>query len=106
MSENDGSKLSIFAAFVAGGIVGAGLTLLLAPSIGGETREKLISASTEARDKAIKKASETKQRVTEIVKTGKEKAAEFKTDVQAAVETGKEAFKHRKTELLEESEET
>ena len=107
MSENGGTdKFAIFVAFVAGGFIGAGLALLLAPSSGRETREKIKGASTEARDKTIERATEAKQRVTELVEKGKEKAVETKADVQAAVEAGKEAFQKRKTELLEEVKET
>jgi len=106
MSENGGnSKLSVFLAFLAGGLIGAGVTLLLTPSSGREAREKIKDASTQARDKAIEKATGVKQKADEIIEKGREKVTEKKAEVQAAVNAGKEAFHKRKDELLEESKE-
>jgi len=106
MSKNGADKFSIFVAFVAGGLIGAGLTLLLSPSSGRETREKIKDASTKVRETAIEKATEAKQKINELVEKGQEKVTETKANVQAAVEAGKEAFQQRKSELLKEAKET
>lgn len=88
MSENNTNKLSIAVAFFAGGLVGAGITLLLSPSSGKETRGKIKDASTKTRDKAVETATEAKHKADEFVKKGQEKVTEAKADVQAAVEAG------------------
>lgn len=105
MSENNSSKLSVVVAFFAGGFIGAGLTLLLSPSSGKETRDKIKDASTKARDKAVEKTTEAKHKVDEFVEKGREKITEAQADVQAAVEAGKKAYQQRRTELLEEAKE-
>jgi gas vesicle protein len=46
MSDNrDGNGATVALAFIVGGVVGAGLALLLAPASGRETREKLGRAA-------------------------------------------------------------
>ena len=41
MSDNGDGAISFFAGFLFGGIVGAGVALLLAPAAGEETREQI-----------------------------------------------------------------
>lgn len=102
MSKNEGpDRFSIFAAFVAGGIVGAGITLLLAPCSGRETRDKIKDTSNQARDATVKKATEAQKMAAGVVERGKEKVADTAGNVHAAVEAGKDSFQHRKDELLE-----
>lgn len=86
MSENNGfSASSIFLAFILGGVVGAGITLLLAPQSGKETREKIKNL-----------ADDLKEKVTSTVEHGKEIFEEKKSLLSTAVEAGKEAYEREK----------
>ena len=103
---DDGKNIGgILLAFLAGGIVGTVLGIMLAPSSGEETRRKIRATSLEARDKALEKVEAVKSEATELIERGKEKASGVKSQVQAAVDAGKEAYTQKKSELMPESEE-
>lgn len=89
-------------AFFAGGVVGAAVGLLLAPSSGAETRRKIKAASLEAKDKALEKVEAAKSGAASVIERGKEKVSGVKSQIHAAVEAGKEAYKEKKGELTTE----
>lgn len=99
--EKSGDKLSFFGAFVAGGLIGAGITLLLAPLSNRQTRERIESTLTKAQE-AIERATEIEHEVKELIDRGKETISEAQTGIQAAVEAGREAFKQQRAESLKE----
>jgi len=98
MDAGKGCGTAIFIAFITGGLIGAGLTLLFAPSSGGETRRKIKDTTLDVKEKAINKVETAKETLEEAVD-------EIKTTVKAAVEAGKETFKKTKEELEKEAEE-
>jgi gas vesicle protein len=87
-----------FVGFLLGGIIGAGLALLLAPKSGEETREFL-------RDKGL----EIKEKVPEVIKEGIEKSKAVimeglekgKTAVSEGLAKTKALLEEKKTELKE-----
>ena len=82
MEEKDYGTGSLVASFLLGGIVGAGIAILLAPQSGRETREK------------IKELAETvKEKIASSVERAKDILEEKKSVISAAVEAGKEAYK-------------
>jgi gas vesicle protein len=82
MEEKDYGTGSLVASFLLGGIVGAGIAILLAPRSGRETREK------------IKELAETvKEKIAASVESAKDILEEKKSVISAAVEAGKEAYK-------------
>ena len=75
--------------FLIGGLVGAGIALLLAPKSGKELRKDIADATVRTRDK-----------VTETFEKGKDMYREGISAVKTAVEAGKVAYveereKHR-----------
>jgi len=90
---------SIILAFFIGGLVGAGVALLLAPQSGKETRQKIKELADEAKEKAAKYAEEVKTKVTSTVEKGKEVVEEKKSLITTAVEAGKEAYAKEKEKL-------
>jgi gas vesicle protein len=72
---------SVLMPFLVGGIVGAGLALLLAPKPGKEFREDIMRFATSTRD-----------RVSLAMDKGKELYDEGRTAVVGAIEAGKTAF--------------
>lgn len=99
--RNDVGKMLL--AFLAGGAVGALVGILLAPSSGVETRQKIKDASISAKDKAKEKMDSVKIGTVNLFSRGKEKAADVKSQIQAAVEAGKEAYKQKKSEMTSET---
>jgi gas vesicle protein len=97
--ESDRSTGSIILAFFIGGLVGAGVALLLAPQPGKETRQKIKELAEEAKEKATKYAEEVKSKVTSTVEKGKGLVEEKKSLIKTAVEAGKEAYAKEKEKL-------
>ena len=81
MEEKDYGTGSLVASFLLGGIVGAGIAILLAPQSGRETREK------------IKELAETvKEKIAASIESAKDILEEKKSVLSAAVSAGKEAY--------------
>jgi gas vesicle protein len=81
---------SVLVPFLVGGIVGAGIALLLAPKSGKDLRKDIKDI-----------ASDTRNKITTTVEKGKELYVEGTTAVKNAIEAGKLAYveemeKHRK----------
>ncbi|MGE5224047.1 MAG: YtxH domain-containing protein [Omnitrophica WOR_2 bacterium] len=60
MQERESNILSIFTAFALGGLIGAGIALLMAPQSGRKTRHLILSKSQEIRDRAMESAEDTR----------------------------------------------
>lgn len=96
-NNNDGfSASSVFLAFVLGGIVGAGVALLMAPQSGKETREKIKGLADDIKEKATGYAGQIKDKVASAVEDGKGFFEEKKSLLTAAAEAGKEAYEKEK----------
>jgi gas vesicle protein len=83
------TERSVWVPFLVGGVVGAGVALLLAPKSGRELRKDIKDA-----------AGKTRELIIENVEKGKELYSEGLTAVKGAIESGKMAFieereKHR-----------
>ncbi len=86
------SSGSVLLSFLLGGMVGAGLALLLAPQSGQETRRKIRELADEAKEKASEYAGSAKERVKSTLEKGKEFFEEKKSAISSAIEAGKEAY--------------
>jgi len=91
---------SLIFGFFIGGLVGAGVALLLAPRPGAETRQKIKELAGDVKEKATEYAGKVKGEVTSTVGKGKEILEEKKSLVTAAVEAGKEAYQKEKEKLV------
>jgi gas vesicle protein len=100
MDEKQSGKLSTLMVFVAGGLIGAGLTLLIAPFSSGQIREKMESILAKAQE-AIEKATEIEDGVKELIDKGKETISETQVGLQSIVKASKEAFQPQRAESLE-----
>jgi len=94
--EKSHSPSCIILAFFIGGLVGAGVAMLLAPQAGMETRQKIKELADEAKEKAAKYAEEVKSKVTSTVEKGKELVEGKKSLIKTAFEAGKEAYEKEK----------
>lgn len=83
--EEGGSNL---VSFLLGAAVGAGVSLLLAPRSGKETREKLGDWLDERREKS----AELLHKIKEAVPEKTERIAQVKDQIVAAVKAGKQAY--------------
>jgi gas vesicle protein len=93
MKEDTGTVItrgrSVIAPFVMGGIIGAGIALLLAPKSGRELRK-------DVRDLA----SDAKEKLAVAVERGKDLLEEGKSAVAEAIEAGRTAYSHEKEKHL------
>ncbi len=87
---------SIMFSFLLGGIVGAGLALLLAPQSGSETRRKITEASDDLRQKADELVKQARSSVESAFDKGRDTFEEKKAAVSSAFEAGREAFRREK----------
>ncbi len=101
MSENNGfSASSVFLAFILGGVVGAGITLLMAPQAGSETREKIKDLAEDVKEKTTDYVEQAKDKLTSTVKQGKKIFDGKKSLLSSAIEAGKEAYEKEKEKTL------
>ncbi len=82
MEEKNCNTGSLLASFLLGGIIGAGIAILLAPKSGKETIEKI---------KEI--AGTVKGKIASSIDSSKDILEEKKSAISAAFEAGKEAYK-------------
>ena len=97
--EGECSAGPLIFSFFLGGLIGAGVALLLAPKSGEETREKIKEFAGEARGKAEEVIGQVKGKATSVVEKGKEVLEEKKSIVTTAIEAGKEAYEKEKEKL-------
>ncbi|MEW6740855.1 MAG: YtxH domain-containing protein [Nitrospirota bacterium] len=90
--EGGFSAGSVLLSFLLGGMVGAGLALLLAPQSGVETRKRIREFTDDVREKATEYVGQTKEKVVSTVEKGKHLVEEKKSALTAAFEAGKEAY--------------
>ncbi|MCL5061924.1 MAG: YtxH domain-containing protein [Nitrospiraceae bacterium] len=90
--EGGFSAGSVLLSFLLGGMVGAGLALLMAPQSGAETRRKIREFTDDVKEKASDYAGEAKEKITSTVEKGKHILDEKKSAITAAFEAGKEAY--------------
>lgn len=93
---------SIFLSFLLGGLVGAGVALLLAPKSGPETRQRIKELAEDVKEKAEGYVGQAKSRVTSAIEKGKGLVEEKKSIITTAVEAGKDAYEKEKERLAKE----
>ena len=89
MADNSGDLGSFLAGFVIGGLIGAGVALLMAPQSGEETRAMIGEKSIELRDRAYDTASDVQTRAGELASQTAQTYDEQVKRIQAAVDAGK-----------------
>jgi len=77
MADNNGDLGSFLAGFVIGGLIGAGVALLLAPQSGEETRDYIKDKSIELRDRAYETAEEARGKAELIAQQARDRASEI-----------------------------
>ena len=101
MSEsNRCSSGSVFWAFILGGIVGAGITLLMAPQSGKEARDKIKDLASGVKDKTTDYVEHAKDSLKSTVNKGKDFFEGKKSLISTAIEAGKEAYEKEKNKEL------
>jgi gas vesicle protein len=94
MNERNSSLFSLIFAFAIGGLIGAGVALLMAPQSGQETRDLIRNKSVEIKDKAVETASDTRMRASralnDVAQQTKEKVSSLGKRGEQMVEEGKQ----------------
>ena len=94
--HNESGSLGMFFAFLAGGLIGAAVGLLLAPESGEETRKKVIDSTENLREKFRDITETAKTKIDKVKDLGKERLQEQKSIWAEAIEAGKDAIKKEK----------
>jgi gas vesicle protein len=94
MSEEKCGAGGILVAFLAGGLIGAGLALLYAPASGRETREKIGGMAEDLKKKSEQWTGDVKQKVEGFVE-------EERSVLKAAYDAGREAMTREKARFGE-----
>lgn len=102
MKDEGYSSGSMLLSFLLGGMVGAGLALLLAPQSGEETRKKIKDFADDVKDKTTDYVGKTKEKITSYVDEGKGLYEQKKSIVKSAIDAGKEAYEREKERLSKE----
>jgi len=89
VKEVEKKERSMLVPFLVGGLVGAGIALLLAPKSGRETRADI-------KDLAVK----TKEKIATTIQKGRELYNESTTALSGAIEAGKAAYIEEKERHL------
>jgi len=83
---------SVLLSFILGGVIGAGLALLLAPQSGVETRRRLRELTDDVKERASEYIGQAKEKVASSLEKGKHIVEEKKSAISAAIEAGKKAY--------------
>jgi gas vesicle protein len=93
----------MFAAFITGALVGAGVALLLAPQSGAKSREFLRDYAARMKDEidealeyGVQALDSAKDRGEEIINTGKKSLREASDQVTGRAERGKKSVQEAK----------
>ncbi|TAN40680.1 MAG: YtxH domain-containing protein [Nitrospirae bacterium] len=86
------SSGSVLLSFLLGGMVGAGLALLLAPQSGTETRRRIRELADDLKERGEHYIDDAKVKVHESVEKSKGFYEKEKSAINAALEAGKEAY--------------
>lgn len=97
--EGSGGVGSVVSSFFLGGLIGAGIALLVAPATGRETREQIRGLAGDARKKADDYYEQIKEAVTSTLENGKGLVEEKKRLITNAVQAGIEAYEKGKQEM-------
>ena len=89
MADNSGDLGSFLAGFVIGGLIGAGVALLMSPQSGEETRALIGEKSIELRDRAAETASDVQARAGDLASQTTQTYDQQVKRIQAAVDAGK-----------------
>jgi gas vesicle protein len=92
MCEEKNCSGGVLIAFLAGGLIGAGLALLYAPVSGKEAREKINDLTGDLRKKAEGWSGDLKHKVESFIE-------EEKAVVKAAYDAGREAMATEKAKF-------
>ena len=105
MAQNENGGFSagcVLLSFVVGGLLGAGVALLVAPKSGRETRQQLKELAEDVKEKAEGYIEQMKEQVSTVVEKGKDIIEEQKSILVSAVEAGKEAYEKEKEKIVKE----
>ncbi len=96
MKDEGSGSGALLLSFLLGGVVGAGLALLIAPQAGEETRRKIRNLADDIKDRTNEYINETRERVSSVADDGRSYYDEKKSLVKAAIDAGKDAYEKEK----------
>ena len=99
--EHEGSGGgSVVSSFFLGGLIGAGVALLVAPSSGRETRKQIKGLAGNVKEKADDYYDQIEEAVISTLENGKGLLEEKKRLITNAVQAGVDAYEKKKKEMM------
>lgn len=92
---------SIIFSFFLGGLVGAGVALLLAPKSGREAREQIKGLAHEVKEKTGTYVEQVKSKAATVLEKGKELIEKEKSVISSAIDSGIKAYEKEKEKIEE-----
>jgi gas vesicle protein len=87
--EKEKNAMSVMTAFIVGGLIGAGVALLMAPQSGEDTRKLIRQQADETRQRAEAAADDllhqTKEKAEDLRKQGKQVAERTRSTVEEEI---------------------
>jgi len=96
MKEEGYGSGSLLLSFLLGGVVGAGMALLLAPQSGSETRRKIRELADDIKATGGDYVNEANERISKAMDEGKGYYEEKKSLIKSAIDAGKDAYEREK----------
>ncbi len=96
MREEGYGSGSVLLSFLLGGVVGAGLALLLAPQSGIETRRKIKEMADDMKEKSNQYVNQASEKINTMVDEGRGYYDEKKSLLKSAIDAGKDAYEKEK----------
>ena len=97
--EGSGGVGSVVSSFFLGGLIGAGVALLVAPMAGKETREQIRGFAGNVKEKADDYYDQIEEAVISTLENGKGLVEEKKRLITSAVQAGIDAYEKKKEEM-------
>jgi len=99
--EGSSGVCAVMSSFFLGGLIGAGVALLITPMTGEETRGQIRGFAGNVKEKADDYYEQIKETVASSLENGKGLIEEKKRLITNAVQAGIEAYEKKKRELEE-----
>ncbi len=96
MCNNEHSGMNTTMGFLLGGVIGAGIALLYAPTSGEETRRRIREQTEKAKLRTKEGYEASIEEIEERIEALKRSLQEKKDEVKAAYEGGKDAYQKEK----------
>ena len=100
-SDYDADAGSWLLSFILGGLIGAGIALLVAPKSGRQTRARIKDMAEDAKERAEDYSEQAKDRISTAMHKGADVLQQKKEDIESTITRAKKGYQRAKETLTE-----